>query len=47
MCVVVMALVDWMEAGMELKFGKYAGQSQGDSRMSKDARVHFECEVIS
>ena len=32
---------------MELVFGKYAGQSQRISRMSKDARVHFECEVIN
>ena len=47
MCVVVMAMVGWMEAGMELVFGMHAGQSQGDSRMSKDARVHFECEVIN
>ena len=37
MCVVVMAMVGWMGAGMELVFG---------SRTSKDARVHFECEVI-
>ena len=39
-----------MGAGMELVFGKHAGQSQGQarvSRMSKDARVHFECEVIN
>ena len=28
MCVVVMAMVGWMGAGMELVFGKYAGQSQ-------------------
>ena len=28
-------------------FGKHAGQSQGVSRMSKDAREHFECEVIN
>ena len=46
MCVVVMAMVGWMGAGMELVFGKHAGQSQGVSGMSKDARVHFECEVI-
>ena len=43
MCVVVMAMVGWTGAGMELVFGKHAGQS----RMSKDARVHFECEVIN
>ena len=47
MCVVVMAMVGWMGSGMELVFGKHAGQSQGVSRMSKDARVHFECEVIN
>ena len=47
MCVVVMAMVGWMWAGMELVFGKRAGQSQGVSRMLKDARVHFECEVIN
>ena len=47
MCVVVMAMVGWMGAGMELVFGKHADQSQGVSRMSKDARVHFECEVIN
>ena len=46
MCVVVMAMVGWMGAGMELVFGKHAGQSQGVSRMSKDAIVHFKCEVI-
>ena len=42
-----MAMVGWMGAGMELVFGKYAGQSQGVSRMSKDVRVHFEGEVIN
>ena len=46
MCVVVMAMVGWMGAGMELVFGRHAGQIQGVSRMSKDARVHFKCEVI-
>ena len=46
-CVVVMAMVGWMGVGMELEFGKNAGHSQGVSRMSKDARVHFECEVIN
>ena len=44
MCVVVMAMVGWMGAGMELVFGRHAGQC---SRMSKEARVHFECEVIN
>ena len=38
MRVVVMAMVGWMGAGMELVLG----QSQGVSRMSKDARVHTE-----
>ena len=47
MCVVVMAMVDWMGTGMELMFGRHAGQSQGVSRKPKDARVHFECEVIN
>ena len=47
MCVVVMAMVGWMGVGIELVFGKHAGQSYGVSRMSKDARVHFECEVIN
>ena len=46
-CVVVMAIVGWMGEGMEMEFGKHAGPSQGVSRMSKDARVHFECEVIN
>ena len=41
MCVVVMAMVGWMGAEMELKFGMHAGQCQGVSRMSKDAIVHF------
>ena len=45
MCVVVMAMVGWMGAGMELVFGKHAGQCLGVSRMSKDAREH--CEVIN
>ena len=38
MCVVVMNMVGWIGAGMELMFVKHAGQS---------ARVHFECEVIN
>ena len=37
MCVVVMAMVGWMGAGMELVFGKHAGQSQVVGRMSGDA----------
>ena len=36
-----------MGAGMELVLGKHAGQSHGVSRMSQDARVHFECVVIN
>ena len=28
MCVVVMAMVGWMGAGMKLVFGRHAGQSQ-------------------
>ena len=47
MCAVVMAMVGWMGSEMELVFGRHAGQSHGVSRMSKDARVHFECEVIN
>ena len=47
MCVVVMAMVGWMGAWMELVFGKHAVQSQGVSCMSKDARAHFECEMIN
>ena len=47
MCVVVMAMVGRKGAGMELVLGKHAGQSQGVSRMSKDARVHLECDVIN
>ena len=46
-CVVVMAMVGWMGAEMELVFGRHAGQSQGASRVSKYARVHFECEVMN
>ena len=38
MCVVVMAMVGWMGAGMELVFGKHAGQSQVVGRMSE----HFQ-----
>ena len=44
---VVMAMVGRKGAGMELVFGKHGGQSQGVSRMSKYAKVHFECEVIN
>ena len=37
MCVVVMAMVGWMGAGMELVLGKHAGQSLVVGRMSGDA----------
>ena len=43
MCVVVMAVVGWMGAGMELVFGKHAEQSQGVCRMSGDAGAFPEC----
>ena len=33
MCVVVMAMVGWMGAGMELVLGKHAGQSRSISRV--------------
>ena len=35
MCVVVMAMVGWMGAGMELVFGRHAGQNQVVCRMSE------------
>ena len=35
MCVVVMAMVGWMGAGMELVLGKHAGQSQVVGHMSE------------
>ena len=38
MYVVVMAMVGWMGAGMELVLGRHAGQSQVVSRMSE----HFQ-----
>ena len=43
MCVVVMAMEGWMGAGMELVFGKHAGQSQVVGRMSGDAGAFQEC----
>ena len=43
MCVVVMAMMGWMRAGMELVFGKHAGQSQVVGRMSGDAGAFPEC----
>ena len=38
MCMVIMAMVGWMGAGMELVLGKHAGQSQVVGRMSE----HFQ-----
>ena len=43
MCVVVMAMVGGMGAGMELVHGKHAGQSQVVGRMSGDAGAFPEC----
>ena len=43
MCVVVMAMVGWMGAGMELVLGKHAGQSQVVCRMSGGAVAFPEC----
>ena len=43
MCVVVMAMVGWMGQGWSWCL---VGMRDMHSRMSKDARVHFECEVI-
>ena len=43
MCVVVMAMVGWMGAGMELVLGKHVGQSQVVGRMSGDAGAFPEC----
>ena len=43
MCVVVMAMEGWVGAGMELVFGKHAGQSQVVGRMSGDAGAFPEC----
>ena len=45
MCVVVMAMVGWMGAGMELVPGMHAGQSHGISRMLGDAGAFPECEA--
>ena len=41
MCVVVMAMVGWMGAGMELVLGEHAGHGHG--RMSGDAGAFPEC----
>ena len=43
MCVVVMAMVGWIGAGMELVLGKHAGQSQVVGRISGDAGAFLEC----
>ena len=43
MCVVVMAIVGWMGAGMELVFGKHAEQSQVVGRMSGLAGAFPDC----
>ena len=40
-----MAMVGLMGAGMELVFGKHAGQSHEVSRISNDARVHVSRSV--
>ena len=37
MCVVLMAMVGWMGAGMELVLGRHAVQSHAVGRMSGDA----------
>ena len=43
MCVVVMAMVDWMGAWMELVLGTHAGQSLVVGRMSGDTGAFPEC----
>ena len=43
MCVVVMAMVGWVGARVELVFGKHAGQSQVVGHMSGDAGAFPEC----
>ena len=40
---VVIAMVGWMAAGMELVLGKNAGQSQVVGHMSGDAGAFPEC----
>ena len=42
-CVVVMAMVGLMRAGMELVLGRHAEQSQVVGRMSGDAGAFTEC----
>ena len=46
MCVVVMAMVGWMGAGMELVLGKHGGQIQVVGRMSGDVGAFPECVGI-
>ena len=43
MCVVVMAMVGWMWAGIELVLGKHAEQSHVVGRISGDAGEFPEC----
>ena len=43
MCVVVMAMVGWMVAWIELVLGRYAVQSHVVGRMSGDAGAFPEC----
>ena len=42
-CMVVMAMVGWMEAGTELVLSKHARQSLVVGRMSGDAGAFPEC----
>ena len=46
MCVVVMAMVGWMGAGMELVLGRHAEQSHVVGRMSGDAGAFPVCVGI-
>ena len=43
MCVVVMAMVGWMGAGVELVLGRHAGRSQVVGCMSGDTGAFTEC----
>ena len=43
MCVAVMAMVGWMEAGIELVLGKHMGQSKVVGRMWGDAGAFPAC----
>ena len=47
MCVVVMAIVGWMGQGWSWCLRSMRDKARGGSRMSKDARGNFECEVIN